>query len=134
MIQLLLLLDHLLLHLSQGCKLEYTRKELERRSTSGRQRGGRSQDIPGPSSPGCSSEPGTFAGRSIEGFAEISMGDKDDCAIECARVKGCVAWTFVLHNATKNIRNRCWLMETDKNKWKSCVHVRGPPCNGYTEN
>ena len=37
----------------------------------------------GPSSPGCSSEPGTFAGRSIEGFAEISMGDKDHSWKKC---------------------------------------------------
>ena len=56
----------------------------------------------GQSSPGCSSEPGYFAaGDSIEGFAGISIGDKDDCAFECARVKGCVAWTFSLHNATE---------------------------------
>ena len=47
MIQLLLLLVHLLAHLNQGCKVEFTRKELGRRMTSRGQQGARNQDIPG---------------------------------------------------------------------------------------
>ena len=47
MIQLLLLLVHLLAHLNQGCKVEFTRKELGRGMTSRGQRGARNQDILG---------------------------------------------------------------------------------------
>jgi len=78
---------------------------------------------------GCSSEPGYFeAGDSIEGFAAISKRDPDDCAIQCARVKGCVAWTF---SSSEELRNLCWLVKTDENKSPGVNFdwVRGPPCN-----
>ena len=48
-------------------------------------------------SPGCSSEPGYFgAGHSLPGYAGISVGGPEDCAIKCARVEGCAGWAFAL--------------------------------------
>merc|ERR1719341_1483692 len=79
---------------------------------------------------GCRSEPGYFgAGDSIPGYGAISIGDQNDCAIKCSSVKGCVGWTFSLQNENEELRNLCWLVETDKNKGDNFDWVRGPPCN-----
>merc|ERR1719234_389018 len=83
---------------------------------------------------GCTSEPGYYAATaedSLPGYAGISIGPNagpEDCAIKCARVKGCAAWTFSLE--TNNPRgNKCWLVKTAKTTGVNFHWVRGPPCN-----
>jgi len=83
---------------------------------------------------GCTSEPGYYAATaedSLPGYAGISIGPNagpQDCAIKCARVKGCVAWTFSLE--TNHERgNKCWLVKTAKTTGVNFDWVRGPPCN-----